>query len=773
MESCLDEERLLSVLTNGSTGRNPTFFKAYGHEDVFGLKSAIPDGCSTLEIAEDVPKLDAAEDSDEVTTATTNVLYVKLPEGHPVITGSEVESESKPEMSIEEAIEQAEIIFEDTTEIVDPTKEVKVDVTPTISVPETSTKRVSPRLKENHESAEETAKKDEVETTTSAPIIPMHNLRPKRTLRHVQALKQQAKRRKRNTNLASPAGSSSSVTRVSSVTTKKSTFHSNGDIEIHYKAKQNLSDLHTMKEVLQSISGFNVSKLRKKMSKKSYSITAAIQMANEGSIDLETPDSILSQVNLRTLLNKSTFLKLPPEYQYKLSLLLPNVDRHEGKLNHSSFNNEFFAKACQEWKERLLRGDFTLENLTKTKADIERDKQKTDPWKVTHFEPVWGVRKLQVKVKDDDDDEMKDELPAIKRCLPSASRSRQIDNEDEPLLKKVKAEPTKEIQVEMEQPKIDDDQVEEETTEETVIEEPVNLLEEQDSISEPPLRSCSIDFEETEVVSIPSPIIATPAATPPSIGTPVSLPTEPLPATPPITVTANSPASVRSVRGNSITFSSSRSPSPAASMASLSSAQEDLDEPIQEPIDPSLLQTKTVIKPAKMRTNPTAILNKIRPPQGDVNLERSMEIVQRAVEKSVVNQQNIMRAPPMIIRPVQPSPRPPTAGQVAVQPMTSAPQAVLVTTTDGKTLLAHPASQILRPMGPQGAGQPVRVRLPVAGAKVTPISAQPRPQVQQVVQLIQQPKQPVFRMPTTTSTMVLDSSQINTLIVSTCTTRLR
>ena len=75
VESCLDEERLLSVLTNGSTGRNPTFFKAYGHEDVFGLKAAIPDGCSTLEVVEDVPKLDA-EDSDSGTTET-NVLYVK------------------------------------------------------------------------------------------------------------------------------------------------------------------------------------------------------------------------------------------------------------------------------------------------------------------------------------------------------------------------------------------------------------------------------------------------------------------------------------------------------------------------------------------------------------------------------------------------------------------------------------------------------------------------------------------------------------------------
>ena len=302
VESCLDDERLLSVLTNGSTGRNPTFFKAFGHADVFGLKAAIPDGCSTMEVVEDVPKLDTAEDSDGPMTLETNVLYVKLPEGHPVITGSEVEQ--KPEMSIEEAIEQAEIIFEDneadteeanSTLIEDQTKEVKVDVTPTISVPDqNNTKRVSPRLKEvqvNHvdsdaKLAEELSKNEQIDSADLTPS-PMHNLRPKRTLRHVQALKQQAKRRKRNTNLASSSSPSSSVTRVSSVT-KKSTFHSNGDIEIHYKPKgkdqKNLSELHTMKEVLTSISGFNVSKLRKKMSGKKSSISAAIQMANEGSI---------------------------------------------------------------------------------------------------------------------------------------------------------------------------------------------------------------------------------------------------------------------------------------------------------------------------------------------------------------------------------------------------------------------------------------------------------------------------------------------------------
>ena len=250
-------------------------------------------------------------------------------------------------------------------------------------------------------------------------------------MRHVQALKQQAKRRKRNTALAASGGdpSNSSPQRVSSAggsgvnpgtpwgsqdpiggspggsknsdgpqettpklagwqLSRKSTFSSNGDIEIHYtprntgfepppetesrmtrnaqadqtklaeKIRQN--DFHTMRDVLSSIAGFSISKLRKKLPKKAYlGKSAAIQLAHEGSIDLETPDSILGQINCRSLLNKATFLRLPPEYQFKLSKLLPTVDRSGSKVSHSSFNNEFFAKASQEWKERLLRGDFT------------------------------------------------------------------------------------------------------------------------------------------------------------------------------------------------------------------------------------------------------------------------------------------------------------------------------------------------------------------------------------------------------------------------------
>ena len=52
------------------------------------------------------------------------------------------------------------------------------------------------------------------------------------------------------------------------------------------------------------------------------------------------------------------------------------------RLAQSALNNEFLTKACHEWKERLLRGDFTSESLQRAKADIEKDKNNVDPWKV-------------------------------------------------------------------------------------------------------------------------------------------------------------------------------------------------------------------------------------------------------------------------------------------------------------------------------------------------------------------------------------------------------
>lgn len=156
-----------------------------------------------------------------------------------------------------------------------------------------------------------------------------------------------------------------------------------------------------MREVLASIPGFSI-KQRKRTCKK-MSTAAQLEQTKEGCIDLETPDSILSNTDLRALLNKHTFSILPPLYQYKLVQLLPEVDRasiitqpdSSLRLNTSALNNEFFARACQQWRERLSEGEFTPENQQKLKTETEKEKSKIDPWKLKHFEPIWGFKEYK------------------------------------------------------------------------------------------------------------------------------------------------------------------------------------------------------------------------------------------------------------------------------------------------------------------------------------------------------------------------------------------
>lgn len=176
----------------------------------------------------------------------------------------------------------------------------------------------------------------------------------------------------------------------------------------------------TMREVLASIPGFNM-KPRKRSGKK-LSTAAQLQQTREGCIDLETPDSILVNTNIRALLNKHTFSLLPPLYQYKLGQLLPNVDRPStsGRLSSSSLNNEFFARACLEWQESLSGGEFTPENQQKMKTEAEKEKSRIDPWKLKHFEPFWGEKQQREKVSM----ELNTDRPSLKTTIklrPTAS----------------------------------------------------------------------------------------------------------------------------------------------------------------------------------------------------------------------------------------------------------------------------------------------------------------------------------------------------------------
>ncbi|XP_030054495.1 putative Polycomb group protein ASXL2 [Microcaecilia unicolor] len=111
-------------------------------------------------------------------------------------------------------------------------------------------------------------------------------------------------------------------------------------------------------------------------------------------IDVETPESILVNTNLRALINKHTFSLLPGDYQQRLLLLLPEVDRQAGadgsmKLSGSALNNEFFTSAAQGWKERLAEGEFTPEMQLRIRQETEKEK-KVEPWKEQYYESYYG-----------------------------------------------------------------------------------------------------------------------------------------------------------------------------------------------------------------------------------------------------------------------------------------------------------------------------------------------------------------------------------------------
>ncbi|CAK1603389.1 unnamed protein product [Parnassius mnemosyne] len=194
----------------------------------------------------------------------------------------------------------------------------------------------------------------------------------------------------------------------------------------------------TMREVLASIPGFCI-KPRKRSGKK-LSTAAQLQQTREGCIDLETPDSILVNTNIRALLNKHTFSLLPPLYQYKLGQLLPSVDRPStsGRLSSSSLNNEFFARACLEWQDCLSGGEFTPENQQKIKSEAEKEKSKIDPWKLKHFEPFWGEKTKKEKPSVN----LNTERPSLKTTIKLRPTASITSSSTVPKIKKSKSSST-------------------------------------------------------------------------------------------------------------------------------------------------------------------------------------------------------------------------------------------------------------------------------------------------------------------------------------------
>ncbi|XP_059483071.1 putative Polycomb group protein ASXL3 isoform X2 [Neocloeon triangulifer] len=205
----------------------------------------------------------------------------------------------------------------------------------------------------------------------------------KKVIKH--ALRQQAKRRRKNTTFAS----GNSIAPIPRLVVKTSSLGCSSPVPPPAIPKAS-----TMQEVLASIPGFNL-KHRKKSARK-LSAAAQLEQTKEGLVDLETPDSIFAVLNLSKLLTQETLSQLPLLYQQKLLQLLPEVDRPSSfsgfKKDFTGLSNEFFAKACLEWRRRLAEGKFSSESQQKLKFESEKRRKGLDPWKSKHFEAIWGER---------------------------------------------------------------------------------------------------------------------------------------------------------------------------------------------------------------------------------------------------------------------------------------------------------------------------------------------------------------------------------------------
>ena len=128
------------------------------------------------------------------------------------------------------------------------------------------------------------------------------------------ALKQQAKRRRRNTSIATQ-GNVNGMTPIPRVIVKVlpplpsnegNKWNEGTESETEEMlplAQRNTTSVPTqttMREVLASIPGFKTTK----RTTRNLSAAAQIQRAQEGCVDLQNPSSILAKANLRGILNK-------------------------------------------------------------------------------------------------------------------------------------------------------------------------------------------------------------------------------------------------------------------------------------------------------------------------------------------------------------------------------------------------------------------------------------------------------------------------------------
>ncbi|KAG8196673.1 hypothetical protein JTE90_006582 [Oedothorax gibbosus] len=383
---------LNAMLHVHSRGPEAMFYRVDGCTSVFGLASNIPEGGIRMEVDEEdsgqeFDPGDSDHDSETSLPPTSRkkdrVLYVRLPPGQKSVLSSSAVN-----------LPQEDSILH---------KADQLTVKPLAYKNEyyTRIRRMNgEKLEEAEKEKCNQAPAANLPVTSPAKVSQSHS---QRAIKH--ALRQQQKRRRRNTAIAASGSAPPPIPRIIMKSLPPAPTGAGCVPEERWRCSLEKTSLRestshkpqTMRELLASIPGLSF-KPRKRSNRK-LSTAAQIAQTKKGCINIETPDSILVNTNLRALLNKHTFASLPSVYQYRLVQLLPQADRMIGsdyavRLTGTALSNEFFARACQEWKKRLQEGEFTPENQMKLKGEAERDHSRLDPWKIHNFEPVWGHTSL-------------------------------------------------------------------------------------------------------------------------------------------------------------------------------------------------------------------------------------------------------------------------------------------------------------------------------------------------------------------------------------------
>lgn len=133
------------------------------------------------------------------------------------------------------------------------------------------------------------------------------------------------------------------------------------------------------------------------------------EIRDERKINLQTAESVLTVINLKSILTLEALQSLPRHCQNHLVRLLPEFDQlqlQDGNMQASptALSNEYFARFCAQFVEKLSDNKLSEKAVEQAKSDTSRELAKLDPWKLKNYEPIWGKKLISQQLDDDNDD---------------------------------------------------------------------------------------------------------------------------------------------------------------------------------------------------------------------------------------------------------------------------------------------------------------------------------------------------------------------------------